>query len=126
MTDMANTRFEGDTWDLASSVGATATMVAVARAMATEETDPLISDPFVRFAAPHPAASSRSADANCTQSQPHLGPRRPGGAAHPDESLSRERTQLIDQSGAVEAIGSLLTRAWEAGEGPAKKSKVRC
>lgn len=46
MTDMANTRFEGDTWDLASSVGATATMVAVARALATEETDPLINDPF--------------------------------------------------------------------------------
>jgi methyltransferase (TIGR00027 family) len=46
MTDMANTRFEGDTWDLASSVGATATMVAVARAVATEDTDPLINDPF--------------------------------------------------------------------------------
>ena len=46
MTDMANTRFEGDTWDLASSVGATATMVAVARALATEDTDPLINDPF--------------------------------------------------------------------------------
>ncbi|HTZ15789.1 MAG TPA: class I SAM-dependent methyltransferase [Mycobacterium sp.] len=43
---MANTRFEGDTWDLASSVGATATMVAVARALATEDTDPLINDPF--------------------------------------------------------------------------------
>jgi methyltransferase (TIGR00027 family) len=46
MTDMANTRFEGDTWDLASSVGATATMVAVARALATEQNDPLINDPF--------------------------------------------------------------------------------
>ena len=28
-------RTEGDSWDLASSVGATATMVAAARAMAT-------------------------------------------------------------------------------------------
>lgn len=40
------TRSERDTWDLASSVGATATMVAAARALATEDTDPLINDPF--------------------------------------------------------------------------------
>lgn len=35
-----------DTWDLASSVGATATMVAAARAMASIDPDPLIDDPF--------------------------------------------------------------------------------
>ncbi|BBY32951.1 SAM-dependent methyltransferase [Mycolicibacter minnesotensis] len=40
------TRFSGDTWDLASSVGTTATMVAAARAMATDEAQPIISDPF--------------------------------------------------------------------------------
>ncbi|MCW2513229.1 MAG: hypothetical protein JWR11_2271 [Mycobacterium sp.] len=40
------TRTDGDTWDLASSVGATATMVAAARAMATRAERPLISDPF--------------------------------------------------------------------------------
>ena len=40
------TRTEGDTWDLASSVGATATMVAAARAMATRADRPLINDPF--------------------------------------------------------------------------------
>lgn len=39
-------RTDRDSWDLASSVGATATMVAAARALATEETDPLINDPF--------------------------------------------------------------------------------
>ncbi len=42
-------RFSGDTWDLASSVGATATMVAVGRAVASRGngTDrPLISDPY--------------------------------------------------------------------------------
>jgi methyltransferase (TIGR00027 family) len=39
-------RSESDSWDLASSVGATATMVAAARALATEESDPLINDPF--------------------------------------------------------------------------------
>lgn len=39
-------RDEDDTWDLASSVGATATMVAAARAMAGADPDPLIDDPF--------------------------------------------------------------------------------
>ena len=39
-------RTDDDTWDLASSVGATATMVAAARAMATKLDDPLIDDPF--------------------------------------------------------------------------------
>lgn len=40
------TRTEGDDWDLASSVGATATMVAAARALASEEPNPLIHDPY--------------------------------------------------------------------------------
>jgi O-methyltransferase involved in polyketide biosynthesis len=40
------TRSDTDTWDLASSVGATATMVAAARALATEDNDPIINDPF--------------------------------------------------------------------------------
>jgi methyltransferase (TIGR00027 family) len=39
-------RTDNDTWDLASSVGATATMVAAARAMASRADDPLIDDPF--------------------------------------------------------------------------------
>jgi methyltransferase (TIGR00027 family) len=39
-------RTDNDTWDLASSVGATATMVAAARAMASRAPQPLIDDPF--------------------------------------------------------------------------------
>lgn len=39
-------RTEGDSWDLASSVGATATMVAAARAMASRDAHALIDDPF--------------------------------------------------------------------------------
>jgi methyltransferase (TIGR00027 family) len=39
-------RTANDTWDLASSVGATATMVAAARAMASNAEHPLIDDPF--------------------------------------------------------------------------------
>lgn len=40
------TRTEGDTWDLATSVGATATGVAASRALATKQPDPLITDPY--------------------------------------------------------------------------------
>lgn len=39
-------RTDSDSWDLASSVGATATMVAAARALATREPNRLIDDPF--------------------------------------------------------------------------------
>ena len=40
------TRSDADSWDIASSVGTTATMVAAARALASEEPNPLIDDPF--------------------------------------------------------------------------------
>src|SRR6202451_4601437 len=40
------TRSDTDSWDLASSVGATSAMVAAARALACADTDPIISDPF--------------------------------------------------------------------------------
>ncbi|MFI6040210.1 class I SAM-dependent methyltransferase [Nocardia sp. NPDC051321] len=43
---MTSTRHDGDTWDLASSVGATATMAAAVRAIATRAERPLIDDPF--------------------------------------------------------------------------------
>ncbi|MGV9298376.1 SAM-dependent methyltransferase [Amycolatopsis sp. NPDC003676] len=46
---MTSARHDGDTWDLASSVGATATMAAAARAIATREDSTLFSD---RFAEP--------------------------------------------------------------------------
>ena len=39
-------RTDNDTWDLASSVGATATAVASSRAMASRGPDPLLDDPF--------------------------------------------------------------------------------
>jgi methyltransferase (TIGR00027 family) len=43
---MTINRSDNDTWDLASSVGATATMVAAARAAASRRADPIISDTF--------------------------------------------------------------------------------
>lgn len=39
-------RSDGDSWDLASSVGATATSVAASRALASRGPDPLIDDPY--------------------------------------------------------------------------------
>jgi methyltransferase (TIGR00027 family) len=39
-------RTDADSWDVASSVGATATMVAASRALASKELNPLIVDPF--------------------------------------------------------------------------------
>lgn len=41
-----DSRTDGDSWDLASSVGTTATMVAAARAVASRDDDPLFDDPY--------------------------------------------------------------------------------
>ncbi len=46
MTRAQSGRFDGDTWDPASSVGATATMVAASRAIASQGPDPLLDDPL--------------------------------------------------------------------------------
>ena len=46
MTASDTGRHDGDSWDLASSVGATATAVAARRAMASKGPNPLIDDPF--------------------------------------------------------------------------------
>jgi methyltransferase (TIGR00027 family) len=45
---VSNLRSNDDTWDIATSVGSTAVMVAAARARETESADPLIVDPFAR------------------------------------------------------------------------------
>lgn len=44
--DMTSTRHDGDTWDLASGVGATATLAATARAIATRADPSPLDDPF--------------------------------------------------------------------------------
>jgi methyltransferase (TIGR00027 family) len=46
MTQAQPGRFDGDSWDPASSVGATATMVAASRALASQGPDALLDDPF--------------------------------------------------------------------------------
>ena len=45
---MSNLRSHDDSWDIATSVGSTAVMVAAARARETESADPLIRDPYAR------------------------------------------------------------------------------
>jgi len=45
---MSTLRSHDDTWDIATSVGSTAVMVAAARARETESAAPLISDPYAR------------------------------------------------------------------------------
>ncbi len=46
---MSTLRSHDDTWDIASSVGVTAVMVAAARARETDSDDPLIRDPYARI-----------------------------------------------------------------------------
>lgn len=46
MSQTDSVRYDGDTWDLASSVGATATSVAASRALASRGPDALIHDPY--------------------------------------------------------------------------------
>jgi methyltransferase (TIGR00027 family) len=45
---MSTLRSHDDTWDIATSVGTTAVMVAAARAAETDRPDPLIRDPFAK------------------------------------------------------------------------------
>ncbi len=46
---MSTLRTHDDTWDIKTSVGTTAVMVAAARAVETEQPDPLIRDPYARL-----------------------------------------------------------------------------
>src|SRR3984893_1685699 len=46
---MSALRTDDDTWDIATSVGSTAVMVAAARAAETAKPDPLISDPYAEL-----------------------------------------------------------------------------
>ncbi|BBX64503.1 putative S-adenosyl-L-methionine-dependent methyltransferase [Mycobacterium saskatchewanense] len=46
---MSSLRSHDDTWDIKTSVGSTAVMVAAARAVETERPDPLIRDPYAKL-----------------------------------------------------------------------------
>lgn len=57
-------RTDGDTWDIATSVGTTAVMVAAARAAETRSDAPLISDPFAQVLVERSGAGMWAAIAN--------------------------------------------------------------
>ena len=46
---MSTLRSHDDTWDIATSVGSTAVMVAAARAVETNRPDALIRDPYAKL-----------------------------------------------------------------------------
>src|SRR5436305_5051905 len=46
---MSSLRSHDDTWDIATSVGSTAVMVAASRAGETDSADPLIRDPYAKI-----------------------------------------------------------------------------
>lgn len=46
---MGTLRTDDDTWDISTSVGSTAVMVAAARAVETDSEDPLICDPYAKL-----------------------------------------------------------------------------
>ena len=46
---MSSSRTHDDTWDIATSVGSTAVLVAAARAAETDQPDPLIRDPYAKL-----------------------------------------------------------------------------
>jgi len=77
---MSSLRTDNDTWDIASSVGATAVMVAAARAAETERPEPLIDDPYAKIlvAGAGNGAWQYIADdgfvAKVTESDPEIGP----------------------------------------------------
>lgn len=50
---MSSLRTDDDTWDIATSVGSTAVMVAAARAVETDSSDPLICDPYAKLLVAH-------------------------------------------------------------------------
>ena len=50
---MSSMRTDHDTWDIATSVGTTAVMVAAARAVETDNPEPLIRDPYAKILVTH-------------------------------------------------------------------------
>lgn len=76
---MSSLRTDDDTWDIASSVGATAVMVAAARAAETARPDALINDPYAKVLVDGAGAGSWDyiADdafvAQVTESDPEIG-----------------------------------------------------
>jgi methyltransferase (TIGR00027 family) len=86
-------RQDGDSWDLASSVGATATAVAARRAMASKGPDPLIDDPY---AEPLVRAVGVDAFIKMVDGDVDLGDDEPGFTLHRLAEGMAVRTRFFD------------------------------
>lgn len=100
-------RIDGDRWDLASSVGATATMVAAARAVASREPDPLIDDPF---AAPLVRAVGIDFFTKLVDGEVALGDADDSGVAHVMTDVMAVRTKFFDDF-FIDAVAAGLRQA---------------
>ena len=94
---MSSLRSQDDTWDIASSVGTTAVMVAAARARETVSPEPLIRDPYARLlvTGADTGVWSKVLDASM---QERIGAADPEAAAMFDNMLSYQavRTHFFD------------------------------
>ena len=94
---MSSLRSQDDTWDIASSVGTTAVMVAAARARETVSPEPLIRDPYARLlvTGADTGVWSKFLDASM---QERIGAADPEAAAMFDNMLSYQavRTHFFD------------------------------
>ena len=86
-------RTDTDSWDLASSVGATATMVAAARALVSREPDALIDDPF---AAPLVRAVGLDFFTRFAEGELNLADVDKGGTAELMTTVMAVRTKFFD------------------------------
>jgi methyltransferase (TIGR00027 family) len=87
------TRSDADSWDVASSVGTTATMVAAARALASKEPNPLIDDPF---AAPLVRAVGIDFFTRLVDGEIELSASDKGGTAQLMSTVMAVRTRFFD------------------------------
>jgi methyltransferase (TIGR00027 family) len=85
-------RTDDDSWDLATSVGATATMVAAYRAVATRRQHPLISDPFAE-----PLVRAVGIDVFTRLASGELEPREAGEFLSRMTDVFTSRTRFFDE-----------------------------
>jgi len=85
-------RTDDDSWDLATSVGATATMVAAHRAVATNRPQPLIDDPFAE-----PLVRAAGIEVFSRLAAGELEPGQAGDFLHRMTDLFASRTRFFDE-----------------------------
>jgi methyltransferase (TIGR00027 family) len=102
MSTSRSGRFDGDTWDIATSVGATAVMVASARAVETASEHPLIRDEFAQLLIEGPELAELVAKMSTTYTA--------------DEELAAVRAHMVNyQAARTHFFDAYFEAAAEAG-----------